>query len=123
VYRPRIIPALLLNNDHLVKSIMFSNYEYIGDPINAVKIYNDLDADELVFLDITATKELSDRESLIISLITVNKQVCAVELTRSTALSADGVRLCLKKLKNKEILHRKGSTKGGDWIVLKKKLK
>jgi cyclase len=36
---------------------MFSNYEYIGDPINAVKIYNDLDADELVFLDITATKE------------------------------------------------------------------
>lgn len=36
---------------------MFSNYEYIGDPINAVKIYNDLEADELVFLDITATKE------------------------------------------------------------------
>ena len=69
------------------------------------------------------TKELSDRESLIISLITSNKQVSAVELARSIALSADGVRYYLKKLKNKGILHRKGSTKGGEWIVLKKKLK
>lgn len=57
MYRPRIIPVLLLNNDHLIKSVKFSKYTYIGDPINAVKIYNDLAADELVFLDITATKE------------------------------------------------------------------
>jgi cyclase len=57
MYRPRIIPTLLLNNDHLVKSIKFSKFEYIGDPINAVKIYNDLEVDELVFLDISATKE------------------------------------------------------------------
>jgi cyclase len=57
MYRPRIIPVLLLNKDHLVKSIKFSKYNYIGDPINAVKIYNDLQADELVFLDITASKE------------------------------------------------------------------
>jgi cyclase len=40
-----------------VKSKAFSNYTYIGDPINAVKIFNDLRADELIFLDITATKE------------------------------------------------------------------
>ena len=57
MYRPRIIPILLLNKDHLVKSVKFSKYNYIGDPINAVKIYNDLQADELVFLDITASKE------------------------------------------------------------------
>ena len=69
------------------------------------------------------TKELSDRESLIISLITSNEQVSSSELARSTALSADGVRYYLKKLKNKGILQRKGSTKGGEWIVLKKKLK
>jgi cyclase len=48
---------LLLNKDHLVKSVKFSDYKYIGDPINAVRIFNDLDADELVFLDITASKE------------------------------------------------------------------
>ena len=57
MYRPRIIPVLLLKDGGLVKSIHFKNYRYIGDPINAVKIFNDQKADELAFLDITATKE------------------------------------------------------------------
>ncbi|OFX31629.1 MAG: imidazole glycerol phosphate synthase subunit HisF [Bacteroidetes bacterium GWA2_32_17] len=57
MFRPRIIPVLLLKNQALVKSIAFKYYRYIGDPINAVKIFNDLKADELVFLDILATKE------------------------------------------------------------------
>ena len=57
MFRPRIIPVLLLNGTTLVKSIKFKNYNYIGDPINAVKIFNDLHADELVFLDINASKE------------------------------------------------------------------
>lgn len=55
--RPRVIPVLLLKGNVLVKSIGFKNPKYIGDPINAVKIYNDLKADELVFLDIDASKE------------------------------------------------------------------
>ncbi|MCF8337127.1 MAG: AglZ/HisF2 family acetamidino modification protein [Bacteroidales bacterium] len=57
MYRPRVIPVLLLRNLGLVKSIKFKKYKYIGDPINAVKIFNDLEADELVFLDINASKE------------------------------------------------------------------
>ena len=57
MYRPRVIPILLLKNNGLVKSIRFKNHRYIGDPINAVKIFNDLKADELVFLDILATKK------------------------------------------------------------------
>ncbi len=57
MFRPRIIPVLLLKDLALVKSIGFKNYKYIGDSINAVKIFNDLRADELVFLDITASKE------------------------------------------------------------------
>jgi cyclase len=56
-YRPRIIPVLLLQNKGLVKSIKFRNHRYIGDPINAVRIFNDLKADELAFIDILATKE------------------------------------------------------------------
>ena len=56
MFRPRIIPVLLLKDLGLVKSVQFSNYKYIGDPINAVRIFNDLEADELVFLDITASK-------------------------------------------------------------------
>ena len=56
MFRPRVIPILLLKNKGLVKSIKFKNHRYIGDPINAVKIFNDLKADELVFLDILASK-------------------------------------------------------------------
>jgi len=68
MYRPRIIPVLLLKNLGLVKSIKFKNHRYIGDPINAVKIFNDKKADELVFLDINASKE-----NRLISLEFVNK--------------------------------------------------
>lgn len=57
MFRPRVIPVLLLKKKGLVKSIKFQSHNYIGDPINAVKIFNDLKADELVFLDINATKE------------------------------------------------------------------
>lgn len=56
MFRPRIIPVLLLKNRVLVKSVGFRNHKYIGDPINAVRIFNDLKADELVFLDIEASK-------------------------------------------------------------------
>src|SRR5215213_8434687 len=56
MFRPRIIPVLLLKNQVLVKSVGFKNHKYIGDPINAVRIFNDLKADELVFLDIDASR-------------------------------------------------------------------
>ena len=57
MFRPRVIPVLLLQNGGLVKTVRFSSPVYVGDPINAVKIFNDLEADELVFLDIMASKE------------------------------------------------------------------
>ena len=57
MYRPRIIPVLLLQKKGLVKSTKFRDHRYIGDPINAVRIFNDLKADELAFIDILATKE------------------------------------------------------------------
>ena len=54
--RPRIIPVLLLKENFLVKSVKFKNHRYIGDPLNAVKLFNDLAADELIFLDIDASR-------------------------------------------------------------------
>jgi cyclase len=57
MHRPRIIPVLLLKDLALVKSISFKDHRYIGDPIHAVHIFNDLRADELVFLDIEASKQ------------------------------------------------------------------
>jgi imidazole glycerol-phosphate synthase subunit HisF len=57
MFRPRVIPILLLKGKGLVKSVKFKNHRYIGDPINAVRIFNDFKADELVFLDIIASIE------------------------------------------------------------------
>jgi len=51
---PRIIPCLLLKGSGLVKTIKFRDEKYVGDPINAIKIFNEKGADELIFLDICA---------------------------------------------------------------------
>jgi cyclase len=55
--RTRIIPALLLRNESLVKTIRFGKFTYVGDPANTVRIFNELEVDELLFLDITASRE------------------------------------------------------------------
>ncbi|MGZ9234933.1 MAG: AglZ/HisF2 family acetamidino modification protein [Anaerolineales bacterium] len=55
--RPRVIPALLLQGQGLVKTVKFKNPTYLGDPINIVRIFNEKEVDELVFLDITAMNE------------------------------------------------------------------
>jgi cyclase len=54
----RIIPVLLLRNAGLVKGIRFKDHVYVGDPINAVKIFNDKEVDELIFLDISARERM-----------------------------------------------------------------
>lgn len=53
----RVIPCLLLKEYALVKTRKFREYNYVGDPVNAVRIYNECEVDELVVLDITATAE------------------------------------------------------------------
>src|SRR5690606_1265674 len=55
--KTRIIPALLLRNDSLVKTVKFDKTQYIGDPVNTVRIFNELEVDELLFLDILASIE------------------------------------------------------------------
>jgi len=57
MFRPRIIPCILLQDKGLVKTIQFENPRYIGDPINAVRIFNDKEADELILLDIQVSRE------------------------------------------------------------------
>jgi len=55
--RTRIIPALLLSDESLIKTVRFAKFTYVGDPCNTVRIFNELEVDELAFLDITATCE------------------------------------------------------------------
>ena len=56
-YRTRVIPVLLLQGVSLVKTIKYKAPRYIGDPINSVRIFNEKEVDEIVFLDISASVE------------------------------------------------------------------
>ena len=55
--RIRVIPVLLLHKQGVIKSRQFKHYRYVGDPINAVKIFNEKEVDELAIIDIDATRE------------------------------------------------------------------
>jgi len=55
--RTRVIPCLQLIDQSLVKTVRFNEYGYIGDPVNTVRIFNELEVDELCFLDIRASIE------------------------------------------------------------------
>jgi len=55
--RPRIIPCLLVHNKGLVKTVNFGQPKYVGDPVNAVRIFNEKEVDELIVLDIDATAQ------------------------------------------------------------------
>ena len=55
--RPRLIVSLLLSENALIKTKQFDNSKYIGDPINAVKIFNEKSVDELLIVDINKSRE------------------------------------------------------------------
>jgi cyclase len=64
--RPRIIPCLLLHDKGLVKTVNFNSPKYIGDPINAVRIFNEKEVDELAFFDIDATAHNKEPDYILI---------------------------------------------------------
>lgn len=65
--KTRVMPCLLYYNKGLYKTVKFKKPAYIGDPINAIKIYNEKEVDELIFLDITASIENREPNYKVIS--------------------------------------------------------
>jgi len=65
--KTRVMPCLLYYNSGLYKTVRFKNPAYIGDPINAIKIYNEKEVDELIFLDITASTDNREPNYKVIS--------------------------------------------------------
>lgn len=55
--RTRVIPTLLLQDNVLVKTVRFKQASYVGDPRNTVRIFNEKEVDEIIILDITASKK------------------------------------------------------------------
>jgi cyclase len=78
--KTRVIPCLLLKNKGLVKTVQFKEPRYVGDPINAVWIFNQKEVDELIFLDIMATKE-KEKKKTSIELISKISDECFMPLT------------------------------------------
>ena len=64
--RPRITPCLLVKNGGLVKTINFDNPKYVGDPINAVKIFNEKEVDEIIVVDIDASVHQNEPDYVLI---------------------------------------------------------
>ncbi len=64
--RPRITPCLLLKNGGLVKTVKFGNPKYVGDPINAVKIFNEKEVDEIIVVDIDASVQQKEPDYVLI---------------------------------------------------------
>jgi cyclase len=65
--RPRIIPCLLIHNGGLVKTVKFSDPKYVGDSLNAVRIFNEKEVDELIVLDIDVTSKMREPDYKLIS--------------------------------------------------------
>lgn len=65
--RPRIIPCLLIHKGGLVKTVGFDKPKYVGDPLNAVRIFNEKEVDELMVVDIDATRQQRDPDYALIA--------------------------------------------------------
>ncbi len=66
MHQNRIIPCLLLHDKGLVKTVQFKNPVYVGDPLNAIRIFNEKEVDELIFIDIDATREKTEPDYALI---------------------------------------------------------
>ncbi len=90
----RLIPTLLFKSTHLVKTVQFARYRPVGIPVPAVKVYNAREVDELVFLDISATRE---NRGPTLALIQEMADECFMPLTVGGGVrSLDDVRNLLK---------------------------
>lgn len=125
--RSRVIPCLLLQNKGLVKTVNFSNPQYVGDPLNAVKIFNEKEVDELIFLDIDAT---SNKVSPDFNLIKKIANECRMPLCygggirtvddakKIIKLGAEKISLSSAALENPSIINEIASVIGRQSIVI-----
>lgn len=133
--RPRIIPSLLLQDNGLVKTVNFKNPKYVGDPINAVRIFNEKAVDELAIFDIDATaKGLEPNYSLIERIANQSRMplcygggVKTVEQAQKIfGLGIEKIALSSSVLQNPELITQIADRVGGQSVIVvldvKKKL-
>jgi imidazole glycerol-phosphate synthase subunit HisF len=125
--RPRIIPCLLVRNKGLVKTINFKASKYIGDPINAVKIFNEKEVDEIVVLDIDATVENRQPDYLMIKNLA---EECRMPLCygggvktldqvkKIIGLGVEKVAISSSAIKNEQFINKAANSVGNQSVVV-----
>jgi len=125
--RPRVVPCLLIKDNGLVKTKKFLEPKYVGDPLNAVKIYNELEVDELLVLDIDATtKGLNPNEKLISKLaeecrmpLCYGGGVKTVEqFEKLVSLGVEKVAISSAAIENPQIIYEAAKKVGSQSIVV-----
>lgn len=125
--RPRVIPALLVRNKGLVKTCQFKEGKYVGDPINAVKIFNEKEVDELIVLDIDATAEGRGPDFEMIKNLAVECRMpfcygggvtTVEEAKKIVSLGAEKVAISSAAIRNPDFLKEVGAAIGVQSVVV-----
>jgi len=125
--RSRIIPCLLIHNKGLVKTVQFKESKYIGDPINAVKIFNEKDVDEIMVLDIDASAEKREPNMELIRDIAIECRMpfCygggvknVEQVKKIISLGAEKVALSSAVIENPNILFDISASVGAQSVVI-----
>jgi cyclase len=125
--RSRIIPCLLVHNKGLVKTTQFKDPKYVGDPINAVKIFNEKEVDELIVLDIDATADGRGPDFDLIRNLAVECRmpfcygggITTVEQAKKIiSLGAEKVAISTAAIKNRSLLKEIGKAVGIQSVVV-----
>jgi len=125
--RPRITPCLLVQNGGLVKTIKFGNPKYVGDPINAVKIFNEKEVDEIIVVDIDASVHQNEPDYVLIKNLAAEcrmplcygggvKTVGQVE--RIISLGVEKVAMSSAVIINPELIAKAAAVVGSQSIVV-----
>ena len=125
--RPRIIPCLLVKNKGLVKTVGFKNPKYVGDPINAVRIFNEKEVDELAVLDIDATIEKREPDYIMIEHLAAECRMplcygggvtTSEQVQRIVQLGVEKVAISSAAINNPDLVSRSAERVGNQSIVV-----
>jgi len=125
--RPRIIPCLLIHEKGLVKTVRFSEPKYVGDPINAVRIFNEKEVDELIVLDIDATREKREPDYKMISYLAeeCRMPLCygggvttSDQVKKIIGLGVEKVAICAAAINNPNLITEAANLVGNQSIVV-----
>jgi imidazole glycerol-phosphate synthase subunit HisF len=125
--RPRISPCLLIHQGGLVKTVRFKSPKYVGDPINAVKIFNEKEADELIVLDIDASVNGVDPDYQVIQHLALECRMplcygggvkTAVQASRIIGLGVEKVAISSAAVENPELISEIAAHIGRQSVVV-----